>query len=282
MPRHWKFDNMTENMLPSDFAQSKAKQRLYKIIFETRTRAGRRFDLALLWLITASILVVILDSVPEIHDLAARSLLAVEWFFTIVFTVEYLLRIWSSPKPLKYIFSGWGLIDFIAIFPTYFSLIFPGSQSFMVVRALRLFRVFRILKLNRHVAAAQRLTTALRASVYKISAFLFAMLALVVIMGSIMYLVEGDENGFSSIPQGIYWAVITVTTVGYGDLVPQTVLGKFISSFIMIIGYSIIAVPTGIFTAEMIRSNGARKACAACRHKNELSARFCSHCGQAF
>ena len=261
---------------------AKAKQQLYEIIFETRTRAGRRFDLVLLWLITASILVVILDSVPEIHEKAARPFLAVEWFFTIAFTIEYLLRIWTSPKPLKYVFSYWGLVDFIAIFPTYFSLIFPGSQSFMVVRALRLFRVFRILKLKRHVAAARRLTAAMKASIYKISAFLFAMLALVVIMGSIMYLVEGGENGFSSIPQGIYWAVITVTTVGYGDVVPQTVLGKFISSFIMIIGYSIIAVPTGIFTAEMIRSNGARKTCTACRHKNELSARFCSHCGRTF
>lgn len=261
---------------------AKAKQRLYEIIFETRTRAGRAFDLALLWLITASVLVVILDSVPEIHEKAAGPFLTVEWFFTIVFTVEYLLRILTSPKPLKYIFSYWGLIDFIAITPTYFSLLFPGTQSFMVIRALRLFRVFRILKLNRHVEAARRLTTALKASVFKISAFLFAMLALVIIMGTVMYLVEGAENGFSSIPQGIYWAVITVTTVGYGDLVPQTVLGKFISSFIMIIGYSIIAVPTGIFTAEMIRSQPARKRCAHCRRLIEDGARFCSHCGRPF
>ena len=260
------------------------KTKLYGIIFGTKTKAGRLFDVVLLWLITASVFVVIIESLPEIkyNKEYSRYFLWIEMSFTIIFTIEYILRIWASPRPFRYIFSYWGLVDFIAIFPTYFLLLNPGSHSLMIIRVLRLFRIFRVLKLKRYILATERLNRALKESFYRISTFLFLILIIVCIMGAVMYIVEGSESGFTSIPQGIYWAIITITTVGYGDLVPITVVGKIMSSVVMIIGYSIIAVPMGIFTAEILKSGTARKVCSNCGSKNDREAKFCDSCGSKF
>ena len=226
------------------------KKDLYQIVFGTDTKAGKRFDVVLLWLILISIIIVMLESVPELGAKYAKLFFFVEWVLTILFTIEYLLRIYISHKPLKYIFSFWGLIDFLSILPTWLSLVYTGYHYFIIVRIFRLLRIFRVLKLVRFNNEAQVLIKALRASIYKISIFFLVVLSIVTFLGTLMYVVEGGEDGFSSIPQSIYWAIVTVTTVGYGDLVPHTVIGKFISSFAMIIGYAIIAVPTGIVTSS--------------------------------
>jgi voltage-gated potassium channel len=246
------------------------KSKLYSIIFGTDTPEGRRFDVALLWIIFASVMVVVLEtSLAQDSDfrLAFRIL---EWGFTLIFTVEYALRIYSHPKPRSYAFSFWGIIDLLALLPTYLSFSIAGSQAMIVIRVLRFLRVFRILKMTRYFSEAQVLTTALRNSFYKISVFFLSVLLAVTLMGSIMYVIEGGSNGFSRIPASIYWAVITITTVGYGDIVPATALGKFVASLIMIIGYAIIAVPTGIITVELNRA-------AKERHAEER----CPHCGKA-
>ncbi|MBN1894100.1 ion transporter [bacterium] len=256
------------------------KKRLYQIVFESDTRAGKGFDILLIWSIVISVLVVMLDSINVLQQRFAALFLLAEWFFTILYTLEYLLRIYISVKPGRYIFSFWGLIDLLAIFPTYFSLLVPGYQYFLVVRILRVFRIFRILKLYRFNKEALTLMKALKASAYKISIFLSVVLSVVVLLGTIMYAVEGPENGYTSIPQSIYWAIITITTVGYGDIVPQTTLGKMISSLTMLIGYSIIAVPTGIVTFEMARAVETGASCGRCGSKNNKKARFCSNCGK--
>lgn len=255
------------------------KQKAYKIIFEHDTPQGKQFDVALLWIILVSVLVVIIESIPKIQNEYFIFFYVVEWIFCILFTIEFVLRVWCSPKPLKYIFSFYGLIDLLSIFPTYMELFLPGSHYFLIVRIFRLLRVFRILKLVRFNKEAQTLTRALRASSYKISVFIMTVISIVVILGTLMYVVEGHDNGFSSIPLSIYWAIVTVTTVGFGDIVPQTTLGKIISSFAMILGYAIIAVPTGIFTAEMSRSIKEQKKCSECEHKNPDNAQFCNQCG---
>lgn len=255
------------------------REKLYIIIFQTDTKAGKRFDIWLLWAILISILLVMLESVPEYRLNYQNQFLYLEWFFTILFTIEFLTRIWISPKPLQYIFSFWGMIDFIAILPTFLSLFDIGVSYFITLRILRLMRVFRILKLAQFSSEAQILSKALRKSYYKISIFLYSLLTIVIIMGTIMYVIENDENAFSSIPQGIYWAIITITTVGYGDIVPTTVLGKFFSSFAMIIGYAIIAVPTGIVSSEMSNIIKYKKECRACNTRNESEANFCKKCG---
>lgn len=256
------------------------REKLYRIVFETDTRAGKRFDIFLLWLILFSVLVVMVESVPEIGRKYSDVFFVIEWCMTVIFTIEYLLRIWISLKPVKYVFSFWGFIDLLAILPSYLSLIFAGYHYFVIVRIFRLLRVFRILKLARFNAEAGSLINSLRASVHKLSVFLVAVLAIVVFMGTIIYVVEGGEKGFTSIPQSIYWAIVTVTTVGYGDIVPQTVLGKFFSSMAMIIGYAIIAVPTGIITLEMSKSGTRKIKCAECNFLNDTDANFCSNCGQ--
>ena len=259
------------------------KQKWYSIIFESDTKAGKTFDILLLVMILSSVIVVTLDSVSFIHVAYRPFFQVFEWIFTISFTFEYITRILVHPKPIRYVFSFWGLIDLISILPTYVGLFYGGYQYLLVVRILRLFRIFRIFKMVRFNRESQALLSSLKASLYKISIFFMALLFLVVIMGTVMYVVEGGESSdFNSIPQGIYWAVITITTVGYGDIVPQTVIGKFISAFSMIVGYSIIAIPTGIVTAEMSRKQKYRKICTQCNTSNNIRARYCNHCGSAF
>jgi len=255
------------------------RDQLYRIVFETDTKAGKRFDVFLLWTILRSVLGVILESVPQISLEFKQGFIFLEWAFTIVFTAEYLLRIYISPRPARYIFSFWGAIDLLSVLPTYLSLFIAGTHYLLVVRILRLLRVFRILKLVRFSKEASTLVSALKNSLYKISIFLFAVLSTVVIMGTLMYVVEGSENGFTSIPQSIYWAIITITTVGYGDIVPHTVLGKIFSSIAMIIGYAIIAVPTGIVTVEMSRTNPNFIECPSCSSANQISSNYCNNCG---
>lgn len=255
--------------------------KLHEVIFEADTPTGKSFDVVVLILIVLSVIAVLLDSVSSIHQNFGDVLLVAEWIFTILFTVEYVLRIISVKKPSTYIFSFYGMIDLLAILPTYLSLVLAGSQYLLVIRIMRLLRVFRVLKLGRYVGASKSLAIALRKSRHKIIVFLEVVFTLVVIMGSVMYLIEGDENGFSSIPRSIYWAIVTLTTVGYGDIAPQTVMGQFLASIIMIIGYAIIAVPTGIISAEMVRNTQTNtQVCTNCHcNDHEDDARFCKMCG---
>lgn len=257
------------------------RAKLYKIIFENDTKAGRKFDVTLLWIILFSAAVVIFESVPDIHKRLFSLFYSVEWILTILFTIEYLLRIWSSPKPFKYIFSYWGLIDLLSIMPTYLDLFTSGYHYLLTVRILRLLRVFRILRLAQFNKEAQLLATAMKASAYRIGVFLVAVISIVVLIGTLMYVVEGSENGFTSIPQSMYWAIVTVTTVGFGDIVPHTVLGKLLSSIAMLTGYAIIAVPTGIITAELSKTKTGRRTCSHCGKENEEKAQFCNQCGKA-
>lgn len=260
----------------------KIRSRLHTLIFEADTPSGKTFDLLLLVFIILSVVAVLIDSVPSIHRSHGDFLLQAEWFFTILFTLEYFLRIVASSKPSKYIFSFYGIIDLLAILPTYLSLVLVGSQYLLVIRVLRLLRVFRVLKLARYVRASKVLTIAMRNSRHKIVVFLEVVLTLVVIMGSLMYLIEGEQNGFTSIPRSIYWAVVTLTTVGYGDIAPQTVLGQFVASVIMIIGYAIIAVPTGIISLEMAKAGDSNTTvCRNCHcSDHEDDALYCKHCGE--
>lgn len=256
------------------------KRKLYIVVFGINTKLGKRFDVALLYLILTSVLAIILESIPDLSEHYSVVFLYIELFFTAIFSIEYFLRIWISPKPLKYIFSFWGVVDFISILPSYLMLLIPSIHFLAAIRSLRLLRIFRIIKLVRFITEANSLKRALVSSFYKISTFLFSILAIVVIMGTIMYVVEGAENGFTSIPQSIYWAIITITTVGYGDIVPHTVIGKVISSIVMLIGYAIIVVPTGIFTVEIAKAGTERKKCEICKYDNETNATYCSNCGK--
>lgn len=230
------------------------RYRLYVVIFESDTAWGRAFDVALIGVILLSVVAVMLESVAPIRAEHGRLLYAAEWGFTVLFTVEYVLRLVCVGRPARYAFSFFGLVDLLAVVPTYFSVLVPEAQFLLVIRLLRILRVFRVLKLVHYVSEADVLLAALRASRRKITIFLFAVGSLVVILGSLMYLIEGAGNGFTSIPVGIYWAVVTLTTVGYGDISPQTAPGQALAAVIMIIGYAIIAIPTGIFAAEMSRS----------------------------
>lgn len=256
---------------------------LHEIIFEADTAAGRLFDVILLWMIVLSVFTVMLDSIESIQARWGTLLRAAEWGFTILFTIEYLLRIISVNKPSRYLFSFFGLVDFISIVPTYLSLLLPGGHYLMVVRTLRLLRVFRVLKLVRYSGAASVLIEALRASRPKIAVFLFGVSTLVVIVGSLIYLIEGRENGFSSIPTSIYWAIVTLTTVGYGDITPKTPLGQTLSAVVMITGYAIIAVPTGIVSVELSKAtqtHATRHACPDCGRCGHASdAKHCKYCG---
>ena len=257
------------------------RKKLYSIIFHSDSKAGKIFDVVLLWLILLSILTVFLDSVASIRKEYSLWIVAVEWVFTVAFTIEYVLRVYSSPNRLRYIFSFYGIIDLLAVLPAYLSLFIPNLQYLLVIRALRLLRVFRILKLTRYLNEGDVLKLALKASMYKIIVFLASVVTLVTIVGTLMYVIEGEENGFTSIPVSIYWAVVTITTVGYGDISPTTPLGQFLAGVLMIIGYGIIAVPTGIVSAEMTRaSNAALQPCVNCKTPvYPANAKFCSHCG---
>jgi len=264
-------------------SESLLKKQLYDIIFESNTKKGKAFDVVLLFVILLSVVLVILESVPRIRESYGQVLLISEWSITLVFSLEYFLRIGISPKPVKYIFSFYGIIDLLAVIPTYLSVILSGAQGLMIIRAIRLLRVFRILKLNRYTMEGTIIMRALKASRIKISVFLFGILTIILIIGTIMYLVEGEKNGFTSIPVGVYWAIVTLTTVGYGDITPVTEMGKFISALVMILGYAIIAVPTGIVTAEMVAS--AKKGdknitCKKCLNEdNDEDAGYCKKCG---
>lgn len=259
------------------------RERLHEIIFEAETPAGKAFDIALLTLIVISIVAVSLESVAEMRDRYGPLLRTVEWVITILFTIEYILRLHCVGKPWRYALSFYGIVDLLAVLPSYLSFFIAGSQSLLVFRALRLLRVFRVLKLAHFVGEARLLRAALRASSRKIIVFLGAVLTLVVIVGALMYLIEGSQNGFTSIPQSVYWAIVTMTTVGYGDLAPQTVLGKILASAVMILGYAIIAVPTGIVTVEIassLKHSTRTHACRQCGAEGHASdADYCKYCG---
>lgn len=260
------------------------KKRLHDTIYESNTRAGRVFDIALLIVIIASIVVVMLDSVDKYSQKYGTLFDILEWTFTVLFTIEYILRLICIKRPVLYVTSFLGVIDLLAIIPSYLSIFFVGAQSLLVFRALRLLRIFRIFKLTHFLTEMQFLSTALRGSLKKISIFLLVVLSLVIILGSIMYLVEDGKNGFNNIPESIYWAIVTITTVGYGDISPVTPLGKFIASLIMFTGYGIIAVPTGIITTEMAMAVRKRKegteTCPGCgREGHDADARYCKYCG---
>ncbi|MEO7444823.1 MAG: ion transporter [Ferruginibacter sp.] len=255
------------------------KQKLYEIVFTTDTKAARVFDIFLLWAILFSIAVVMAESVPTVAQHFHHQFLVMEWVVTIIFTIEYLVRIYISPRPIRYILSFWGIIDFLSILPTFLIFFIPSYHYLLVVRIFRLLRVFRILKLARFTDEAYALILALKTSMYKISIFMITIVAFVIFLGTLMYVVEDGETGFTSIPQSIYWAIVTVSTVGYGDMVPHTVLGKFISSIAMILGYAIIAVPTGIVTVALSKSNTRQVHCHDCDHLNDNHARYCNNCG---
>jgi voltage-gated potassium channel len=259
------------------------RHRLHEIIFEADTKPGKLFDIILIITILLSIIIVMLDSISEVNRNYGNAIYILEWMFTILFTLEYLLRLATVGNPFKYALSFFGIVDLFAVLPTYFSLLIPGSQYFLVIRILRLLRVFRVLKLVQYVGEARMLTTALKNSKRKIVVFVFTVLTLVVIFGSIMYVIEGEKNGFTSIPRSVYWAIVTLTTVGYGDISPSTPLGQAIAAVIMILGYGIIAVPTGIVTAEMTAAAGKKistQACLECSAEgHDHDARFCKYCG---
>jgi len=264
---------------------SPRRAQLHEIIFESNTPAGRAFDVWLLIAIALSVGAVMLESVGAVRARFGSELYAVEWFFTILFTVEYLLRLSCVRYPLRYATSFFGIVDLLAFLPTYLSLVLPGAQSLLVIRIVRLLRVFRIFKLTRFLGEAGTLVVALHSSRYKIVVFLGAVLSLVTIMGTLMYLIEGPESGFTSVPRSIYWAIVTMTTVGYGDITPHSVLGQFLAAVVMILGYSIIAVPTGIFSAELIRAardvaGRSTQACPGCGTEgHDSDAVYCKRCG---
>lgn len=258
------------------------KHRLHEIIYEADTPAGKLFDVVLLIAILASILFVMLESVPSINEAYGDLLNTAEWVITILFTIEYILRLIAIQKPLKYVFSFYGIIDLLSTIPKYISLILVGSHNLAALRALRLLRVFRILKLARYIGASNKLIIALKQSKAKIAVFLFFVLILCIILGTVMYMIEGAENGFTSIPRSVYWAIVTLTTVGYGDIAPGTPLGQLIASVIMILGYGIIAIPTGIVSSEMAKTTiqTNTQACPNCLKDNHQDdADFCYHCG---
>lgn len=258
------------------------RERLHQIVFGADTKAGKLFDIVLLWLIVASVVVVILESMPELNRPYSELFFKIELILTVLFTFEYLLRIFVSPKPLAYMRSYLGIIDLLGILPFYLSFFFEGYHYFVVFRLLRMLRVFRILRLFRFIQESEHLFRALRASIYKIAVFISFVLTLVVLLGTLMYVVEGPENGFTSIPESIYWTIVTITTVGYGDITPKTGTGKWIASLIMLCGYAIIAVPTGIVTVALSRTNKSDKdrTCNRCGLQSPADARYCMHCGE--
>ena len=266
-----------------------ARDATYRVIFEAETRKGRLFDLALIFAILSSVTVVMLDSVPEIAEEYHGLLRISEWIFTILFTIEYVARLWCVASRKKYALSFFGLIDLFAVIPTYLSVLLPGGEVLAVVRILRVLRVFRILKLVQYIGEAEVLVATLKASRFKIVVFLITVMSIVVVIGSIIYLIEGPENGFTSIPRGLYWSVVTLTTVGYGDVTPQTPIGQALAAMLMVLGYALIAVPTGLFSAEFVQQNEFHKkaskvpvrSCPGCGSlEKDHQAGYCRYCGQ--
>ncbi|SMP11624.1 voltage-gated potassium channel [Flavobacterium hercynium] len=262
------------------------REKIKVILYGTDTIMGRMFDLVLLGLILLSVLLVMMDTVQGISQKFHTQLLIFEWIITVFFTIEYILRVISIQKPVKYIFSFYGIIDLLAVLPMYLSIFFPGASILSVVRALRFFRLFKILHIPQISHQSSQLREAIEASKEKILVFIYFVLISTIIIGTVMYLVEGKESGFSSIPMSIYWTIVTLTTVGYGDISPQTPLGQFIAAFVMILGYGIIAVPTGIVTAEFAKSSlknnvvGTKKTCKKCNAQLHFdNARYCYECG---
>ncbi|WP_372366555.1 ion transporter [Candidatus Uabimicrobium sp. HlEnr_7] len=259
--------------------------KMHEIIYEADTPSGKLFDVVLLWAIAASVIVVMLESIKSVEVNYGEILRQLEWTFTILFTIEYIMRIICVGKPFRYVFSFMGIVDLLSIAPTYISLFIAGTQSLLVIRTIRLLRIFRIFKIARYLSEAQTLARALKASRPKITVFLGSVVSLVIIAGTFMYLIEGEDSGFTSIPKSVYWAIVTLTTVGYGDIAPQTPLGQMLASIIMIMGYAIIAVPTGIVSVEL--SNAQNKpelvttqACPECsKEGHDENAVFCKFCG---
>ena len=259
------------------------RARLHEIIFGAETTAGKTFDVLLIASIFLSVIVVMLDSVALINAVYGRLFFYLEWFFTLLFTIEYLLRLGCIGRPWRYAASFFGIIDLLAILPTYLSLLLPGAEIFLVIRILRVLRIFRVLKLVQYIGEANLLIQAMKASMRKITVFLFAVLSLVIIFGSLIYVIEGEPNGFTSIPRSVYWAIVTMTTVGYGDISPKTGFGQALAALVMIIGYSIIAVPTGIVTAEIaqqFKKRTSNRPCPECGANNhDDDAEYCKYCG---
>ncbi|GJM16747.1 MAG: ion transporter [Thermodesulfobacteriota bacterium] len=259
------------------------KDKIHEIIFEADTPLGKLFDEILIVCILASVLVVMLDSVESIGGEYSQLFYILEWFFTIIFTIEYILRLISVKRPAKYATSFFGIVDLLTVIPTYLDLFLPGTRFLLVIRILRVLRIFRILKLAKYVGEANLLIKAIKASSRKITIFLFFVISIVVVLGSLMYIIEGSEHGFTSIPKSIYWAIVTLTTVGYGDVAPQTSLGQAMAVVVMIMGYSIIAVPTGIVTVEMaqaFKENITTKSCQGCSYSgHDSDAKHCKYCG---
>jgi voltage-gated potassium channel len=259
------------------------REKVRDIIFEADTPTGRHFDVILIIVIGLSVLAVMFDSVATVHNSYEQPLYILEWAFTAIFTIEYIVRLWCIGKPIKYATSFFGIVDLLSVLPTFISLFFPGTQYMLVIRILRVLRIFRILKFVKYVSEADTLMKALRSSRRKIIVFLFGVASMVIILGSLMYVIEGGGNGFSSIPRSIYWAIVTITTVGYGDVAPQTDLGRALAAFVMILGYCILAVPTGIVTAEITRygrSEFSTRICGECsKEGHEFDAAHCKYCG---
>jgi voltage-gated potassium channel len=257
------------------------RARLHEIIFESDTRAGRAFDVALLIAILVSVAAVMLESVAAVRETHGAALRGVELAVTIAFTVEYVLRLLAVDHPWRYARSFLGIVDLLSIAPTYLALVVPAAHSLIVIRVVRLLRIYRILKLARFLGEAEQLNTALRASRRKITVFLGAVVTLVVIVGALMYVIEGEAHGFTSVPVGMYWAVVTLTTVGYGDIAPRTPLGQFLAALVMILGYGILAVPTGIVSVELAHAHAvSRQACPTCGAEgHDTDAIHCKYCG---
>lgn len=283
---------------PENLDANDLRDRLYIIIFEAETPGGKLFDVALLWLIIASVITVVLESVSGVAEHHGPLLRVLEWLYTGLFTVEYVLRIYCARRRLRYVLSFFGIIDLLALMPTYLSLVFVGVHSLLVIRALRLLRVFRVLKAVRLMGEAHSLMTAVRMSLPKVSVFIGAVVIVAIIVGAAMYLIEGEEAGFTSIPRGMYWAIVTMTTVGYGDIAPQTELGQFLAALLMVLGYGILAVPTGIVSAEIVSDMAGKGTAqadadgvahiehgAVCPHcsarGHQTGANFCYVCGSA-
>ena len=268
--------------------QTPLQERFYEVIFGTETPAGKWFDIILIAVIVTSVAVIMLDSVPRLHLQHGSLYLSIEWVFTILFTVEYLVRVWCAPNRRGYILSIYGVIDLVALLPTYLSLLLPQTAPLLIIRLLRILRIFRVLRLLSLLQEANELAAALQRSLRKIFVFFSLVIILATIFGCLMYVVEGSENGFNTIPSSIYWAIVTITTVGYGDIVPQTSIGRFISAIGMLIGYAVIAVPTGIVTAELTMQERLKREtakfqsrnCSTCAHvESDPGAHYCRHCG---